>query len=52
MVPRLHLQLGELDQHQQLLDRMVIADEVDLRTGAVRCFETRLAQPASAGSLI
>ena len=41
---RLHLHLGELDQDQQLLDGMVIADEVDLQlTGAVRRFETQLA---------
>jgi hypothetical protein len=46
----LHLHLGELDQNRQLLDGMVVADEVDLQlTGAVRCFETQLAQPASAG---
>jgi hypothetical protein len=49
-LPRLHLHLGELDQNRQLMDGMVVADEVELQlTGAVRCFETQPAQPASAG---
>jgi hypothetical protein len=37
----LHFHRGELDQHQLLLDVVVIADEVDLQlTQAVRCWET------------